>query len=190
MNEKKIVVPDGMLKAADSVQNSTMNSERVVTTLETALRWLSEHPVVPNDNESRTLLHFLRHRAHYETTANDISLTQRVINEWQRRCFLAPEPDGKPLRVTFPHAGKFIVEVFDDKPPCMRAKAEEITDDPKAKNFFNALDTALAGPAPESPEEIKDLLLPDIESGFFKPEVVNERLAEAFHRGQKSKDPQ
>jgi hypothetical protein len=41
-------------------------------------------------------------------------------------------------------------------------------------------------PEPEVPEEIKDLLLPNIESGFFKPEVLNARLAEAFRRGQKS----
>ena len=44
-------------------------------------------------------------------------------------------------------------------------------------------------PEPEVPEAIKDLLLPNIESGFFKPEIVNERLAEAFWRGQKSGKP-
>ena len=38
----------------------------------------------------------------------------------------------------------------------------------------------------EVSEAIKDLLLPDIESGFFKPEVLNERLLEAYRRGQKS----
>jgi hypothetical protein len=42
-------------------------------------------------------------------------------------------------------------------------------------------------PKPEVSEEIKDLILPDIESGFFKPEVLNERLREAFRRGQESK---
>jgi hypothetical protein len=36
------------------------------------------------------------------------------------------------------------------------------------------------------PEAIKDLLLPNIESGFFKPEVVNERMAECYRRGQQS----
>ena len=41
-------------------------------------------------------------------------------------------------------------------------------------------------PELEVPEEIKDLLLPNIESGFFKPEIVNERMAECFRRGQKA----
>ena len=39
----------------------------------------------------------------------------------------------------------------------------------------------------DSPEpiNIEDLLLPNIESGFFKPEILNERLHEAFRRGRK-----
>jgi len=36
---------------------------------------------------------------------------------------------------------------------------------------------------PEVPEAIKDLLLPNIESGYFKPEIVNERMAECYRRG-------
>jgi hypothetical protein len=38
---------------------------------------------------------------------------------------------------------------------------------------------------PEVPEQIKDLLLVDIREGFFKPEVINERMAECYRRGQK-----
>ena len=41
-------------------------------------------------------------------------------------------------------------------------------------------------PEPEVQEEIRDLLLVNITEGFFKPEVLNERLAEAYRRGQKS----
>ena len=44
-------------------------------------------------------------------------------------------------------------------------------------------------PETEVPEEIKDLLLPDIESGFFKPEVLNQRLEEAFKRGLAARKP-
>jgi hypothetical protein len=40
---------------------------------------------------------------------------------------------------------------------------------------------------PEVPEEIKDLILPDVESGFFKPEILNARLLEAYRRGRESK---
>lgn len=35
------------------------------------------------------------------------------------------------------------------------------------------------------PEEIGDLLVPNIGSGFYNPEIVNRRLAEAFRRGEK-----
>jgi hypothetical protein len=36
-----------------------------------------------------------------------------------------------PLFVEFPHAGKYEVEVFDDKPPCLRAKFEEVNSKPE-----------------------------------------------------------
>lgn len=41
-------------------------------------------------------------------------------------------------------------------------------------------------PEPEVPEQVKDLLCADIESGFFKPEILNERIIEAYRRGQKA----
>ena len=45
-------------------------------------------------------------------------------------------------------------------------------------------------PEPEVPEEIKDMLLDarasDSERCFFKPSVYNERIVEAYHRGQKN----
>jgi hypothetical protein len=94
MNEKKIVVPDGMLKAVNA---EWRRGVQLLGLLEAALRWLSEHPVVPTDDESRTLLHFLRHRAHAETTANDISLTQRIVNEWQRIMFRAERREMHPI---------------------------------------------------------------------------------------------
>jgi hypothetical protein len=36
------------------------------------------------------------------------------------------------------------------------------------------------------PEEIEDLLLHDIKDGFFKPEILNEIIIQAFYRGQKA----
>lgn len=39
---------------------------------------------------------------------------------------------------------------------------------------------------PEVPEEINDLILPNIESEFFKPEILNERIIEAYRRGRKN----
>jgi hypothetical protein len=67
-------------------------------------------------------------------------------------------------------------------------------DDPQHKSFRDGMLRALdlfqrrmfLVTEPEVLEEIKDLLLPDIESGFFKPEIVNERMAECFRRGQRA----
>ena len=43
-------------------------------------------------------------------------------------------------------------------------------------------------PEPEVPEAVKDLLLPtDVENGFFKPEIMNERLIRAYYRGKDNK---
>jgi hypothetical protein len=42
-------------------------------------------------------------------------------------------------------------------------------------------------PGPEVPEEIKDLLLQeDVKNAFFRPDIVNERVLEAYRRGQKA----
>ena len=42
-------------------------------------------------------------------------------------------------------------------------------------------------PEPEVPEEIADLMLVEIEEGFFKPSALNQRLVEAYKRGKAAK---
>jgi hypothetical protein len=140
MTEKRYVAPEGMLKAAIDAQwnesgahpsaRKILAAEEAVKScvkagLEAALRWLSENPIVPTDGETKRIW-----RDTGLCNEVDDSELQCIAAEWQRRMFLAPEP--------------------------------------------------------EVSEEIKDLLLPNIECGFFKPEVVNERMIECYRRGQKA----
>jgi hypothetical protein len=97
MAEKKYVVPAGMLKAAEyryrSIENyipahatNTHFLKLIEECLEAALRWLSENPIVPTEKQ-------------WEEISKDAPLTSIrmpydwVLSEWQRRMFLAPEPD-------------------------------------------------------------------------------------------------
>ena len=80
----KIVVPEGMLKVAcDEICELGDGSGRQVTAkvLEAALRWLSENPQVPTDEQWASVCE--------DTPGTRID---SCIAEWQRRMFLAPEP--------------------------------------------------------------------------------------------------
>ena len=99
MSEKRISVPEGMLKAAVSAAwkhigfSSPHASSRVageieesfLVSLEAALRWLSENPIVPNE------LQFSR--LYDESDLKDGRLTYHAVIEWQLRMFDAPEPE-------------------------------------------------------------------------------------------------
>lgn len=88
MNERKIVVPEGMLKAAHiAVGNGIyffgqLNVTR--TALEAALKWLAENPIVPTREWLAEQLGMCHVTLLPETAAS------RIIAEWQRRMFLAP----------------------------------------------------------------------------------------------------
>lgn len=97
MNDKKIVIPQGMLNAANEGldrwsggPNSRVycvedraNVARV--TLESALLWLSEHPIEPN-RKQRVHLSLI-------STAESGELTsiRSICTEWQRIMFLASD---------------------------------------------------------------------------------------------------
>lgn len=85
---RKIVIPEGMLNAACSAQSAKRIDPEgwmiVRESLEAALIWLANNPIVPN-----------------EEVISDISLEMgrvtsgaisKMLQEWQRRMFLAPEP--------------------------------------------------------------------------------------------------
>ncbi len=100
MDERKIVVPEGMLKAAWHAQlpadNPTyewdegdeLSKKSYRRVFEAALRWLLENPIVPSETDVIIL-------ADVSLRAGDDrnKQVQDVAVEWQRRMFLAPEPE-------------------------------------------------------------------------------------------------
>lgn len=85
---KKIVVPDGMYLAALPHQDS---GTQCSAALEAALRWLSENPIVPTDEQIQATCAAIsedwRVGEPFEDTYRDL------LVEWQRKMFLAPEPE-------------------------------------------------------------------------------------------------
>lgn len=105
MSEKRIVVPEGMLKVAidaavkSSGASTIQASSRVKaeieksfhSALEAALRWQSENPVVPPEQFIHG--HIRKGNGCWLSTTDCIA----AIKEWQRRMYLAPEsevPEG------------------------------------------------------------------------------------------------
>ena len=88
MGEKRIVVPEGMYDAAMKYQDSGIQCGAA---LEAALRWLSENPIVPSVEQCDAIRDVLGPR-------EDLMQWQvkEVAFEWQRRMFLAPEPEPLP----------------------------------------------------------------------------------------------
>jgi hypothetical protein len=102
MSEKRYVVPEGMLKAVMRQLNPNpsvvASSEAVAVymdslrgSLEAALRWLAENPIVPTEAQ---LLKMQRERGLVPNGALDWTQAETDwLIEWQRRMFLAPEPE-------------------------------------------------------------------------------------------------
>jgi len=94
---KKIVVPEGMMKAAIFAWRlhpirGYPPEDAVCKAVEAALRWLSENPIVPSEAQ-------LRKMEDEVLGKEGILMGNRLseigaITEWQRRCFLAPEPEA------------------------------------------------------------------------------------------------
>lgn len=92
MSETKIQVPSEMLDAALPCYLPDRSLVRSI--LESALRWLSENPIVPNEADVMEILQE-RVRSHHisgeEYCAIPPATVRFVIREWQRRMFLAEE---------------------------------------------------------------------------------------------------
>jgi len=90
--EKKIVVPAEMKMAAwkaACVQRGVSES-LIETALEAALRWLSENPIVPKLRSDIEHLDEVFGDTDDKGGREDLVA---VVCEWQRRMFLAPEPE-------------------------------------------------------------------------------------------------
>jgi hypothetical protein len=88
MSEKRYVIPKGMLEAAILSHPFDTRTKFLPEMLEAALRWLSDNPIVPTAKQSAELESLCR--------LNDEPMCMDAIfycSEWQRRMFLAPEPE-------------------------------------------------------------------------------------------------
>ena len=79
MSDKRYIVPEGMLKAAHD--EAVRSAGQIGKCLEAGLRWLSENPIVPTEQQLSDI------------AADAHVCMDEVIAEWQRRMFLAPEPE-------------------------------------------------------------------------------------------------
>ncbi len=80
--EKRYVIPEGMLKAALDAQQMRCDPVISKVGLEAAIRWLAENPIVPDRETADRLI-----------ACRGIHSEADPFAEWQRRMFLAPEPE-------------------------------------------------------------------------------------------------
>lgn len=88
MTKRGVVVPDGMLKAANYLSREADASWGDMTLegiLEAALLWLIENPIVPSNRQMQEVLDTI-----FVGPENLLDPKDAVV-EWQRRMFLAPE---------------------------------------------------------------------------------------------------
>ena len=97
MNEKKIVAPKGMVQAGATGWLSSRGSDGQMNPMEVSrsvliesLRWLSEYPIVPSHEVIQSMLGEPRCPLRDCPPSTQI---RYVATEWQRRMFLAPEPE-------------------------------------------------------------------------------------------------
>ena len=93
MGEKRVVVPEGMYDAAMKYQDSGIQCGAA---LEAALRWLSENPIVPTEEQAQYMYDGKKGLGHAGTI-------RYCMIEWQRRMFLAPEPNPLDDLYIFPN---------------------------------------------------------------------------------------
>lgn len=83
----KIKVPEGMIKEAVKASRIAACPEDYMRLiLEAALRWLAENPIVPNEVVTYDLATSGKKPFNMDSIA-------WYCSEWQRRMFLAPEPE-------------------------------------------------------------------------------------------------
>ena len=87
-----IKIPDRMLEAAiSSVQDCEFDRYRVF--LESALRWLSENPIVPTKEQTKTLWGNANGKNICYLSDLETLVIQNACKEWQSIMFVEPEPE-------------------------------------------------------------------------------------------------
>jgi hypothetical protein len=90
----RVEVPEGMLQAGRAAYSGYVTAEEGARRiLEAALRWQSENPVVPTDSQAYELSGIGISTDKRSISRTGIVTTQGIVEEWQRRMYLAPEPE-------------------------------------------------------------------------------------------------
>jgi len=114
MSEKRIVVPEGMLRAAIDASGIT-NHVTITEAVEAALDWQSENPQVPTDEQCDELINMIgangRSLVRYPSRISK-EQARNMLVEWQRRMYLSPEPTVQFFDTAF---GRF--EIDNRVPP-------------------------------------------------------------------------
>lgn len=128
-------------------------------------------------------------RKYFDTAFGRFEIDNRVppgeirLHNWSGPTLLkvdAPVPEVEVVVIETKLGNRFRCTVKDG----MIQSAQYYGHDPDAPHCGESWPRRIV--EPEVPEQIKDLLLVDIREGFFKPEVINERMAECYRRGQKA----
>lgn len=199
MSEMRIKIPEDVLTVVlQSGPNNGSDYDRE-RDLEIALRQLSEHPIVPTDEQlaeirSSVRMEISRDSHGFVDESKDMLWPwfKSLIAEWQRRMFLAPEPDEQPvvnrtidgfmgITLTRREADKIIDAVITTVAP------DSFLGYGQSKPIYRWME-------PEVPEEIRDLLLVDgvtFETAFgvkYPGSIAerNEAVVEAYRRGQRN----
>ena len=92
MSDKRYVVPEGMKQAAEEEYLYDGQSRDVCrkVILEAALRWQAENPIVPTHAEVERILEMVQFQGLRGTSLDRL---QDFVAMWQRRMYLAPEPE-------------------------------------------------------------------------------------------------
>lgn len=174
MTDKRVVVPEGMLKAVEIVALSrTMprGGSILPNILEAALLWQKDNAPVPNDEQLKIL------SSDAEKSDIEIGFKRRkwYIREWIVRMYDDPDPKVREVP-------QYILDLrqihFD------LTERPEKTSIPLVVERIEEVLCALGDKTPEQevPEEIKDMMWGEV----TRPRNYDEAILEAYRRGKKS----
>lgn len=113
MSDKKYVVPDGMLMAARKRWPESATGETVIRDrIEAALRWLSENPIVPTDEQAIELLKL--GGLYGNPSLTNLRQLREITGGFQRIIFLDPQPE-------VPEEIKDLLDKWPTSVPCNEA---------------------------------------------------------------------